>query len=601
MFNRLLVFVLVTVVFARPDVSHLKTVESKSGVTSYDVPISSVDKKYVTTTHNRFIQQDLPTVTYVPQVTYSQHYETSGNVVPTLVSNSATGHYGLLGQHGASSEGVHVVTQQGHGGGEKVVITQFGSQPTHGSGQIVGTHHVTHGQIAGIDQHQQHVQNEERVYFFSAPEELHHKTRVRINVVPTHTRKSNVIFVNAPSIPEIIPEVIVPPQQFVEDKTKVVVLVKEHDQFVPISVPAPVPVNKGKTEVFVVKYNDKNDAERILSGTGKFYESSLIQQDKPGFLSTLNANVIKHQAISNVAPSILQSHSDGVSFGTLQHGSHIGKTSIGSNVESSGNVYGLSDGGLGSSNSYGTQFVKVVDTTPKVESYVVKNVESGSGGGSGNIKAVNYEFNTANVVSSTPTVDLYEIKNPGGKQLSTYEVKTVETVKSTPTVVSYGIQNLGGNVQGNTESKTYEYRTVGDSNPSGLNVRYSGDVDGSNQSGYTIQSTEFVHNSPSSEFVSHDNIEGIKRALGKSGGFDIVSISKGTLDGSASLGVNTESLNFGSNVVAQDDNSFVRSVEISESATPSSALLQSKVFGSTQQSQIQKDAAKVVSSSTLSP
>ncbi|KAF5278073.1 hypothetical protein FQR65_LT03589 [Abscondita terminalis] len=677
MFDKVLVFVWVTVVVARPDVSHLKNVAQKATITSYDVPVSSVDNKY-TTLH--FQQQNVPAVGGVPSHVYG-HYQTSGNVLPTLVANTGSGQYGLVNRFDGSSggqgyyyesggssdsnnqginllaqlgqgvgqQGAHFVTQQGQGVGQQgaqfvvqqgqgggqqfvsqqsqglgqgvvttqfvsqpvqhevvhtqfvnqpvqhevintqfvsqpvqhevvntqfvsqpfqheVVNTQFVSQPIGGSGHI----NVVHGGggSGGIGHQQHYVKNEESVYYFTAPNEVKHKTHLRINVVPHHTKKTNVIYVNAPSTPEVIPEVVVPPNQVIEDKTKVVVLVKEHDQFIPVSVPAPLPVNQGKAEVFVVKYHDKQDAERILSGDGKVLSSSLLQQNKPNFVDSLSANVG-----STVGPHLqtVQQVSQSSNVGTGGKVVNIKEsTSFGTGY---GNVYGVQSGG---SNSYGTQQV-VVSTTPAIDT-----------------------FNLGSLNSGALTL------NAGNKQVNTYEIKTVENV---PAVATLGVENVGSVLSNQAVDR-------GSTNSAGLNIRFGEKVDGSNQAGYTIQTAEFVQNVPNSEFLGYDNIEQIKKLLGQSGqGIELVSISKGTLEGSAagfqnqgaffkSLGLDSESFNLASSAIPQDANTFFRNLEVSQGVNSIADLpLQSRSgesnFDGTKQIQIGNDVADVISGSAL--
>ncbi|XP_031346909.1 uncharacterized protein LOC116173534 [Photinus pyralis] len=333
MLSGALVILLIAGVFSRPDVSHLKGI--KQYASSYDVPVGSVDNEYVKTTH--VFHQDVPTVRYLRPFVYGQGagnqnvYYVSKAGEQHLVPITVTGGQVSSSSHGLENQGNNAYYTLQSGEQYLIPITLSGgsSSSSHGlqnqgnvqyvyqglgqgnaqhtsqginlasRGDYGGVNFVTHGGHGGVNfvsqggQSHSHagsgnaarvVENKERVYFFSAPEDaVEHHTRLRINIVPTHTKNSNVIFVKAPSVGKIIPEVVVPSHQVVEDKTKVVVLVKENDHFVPLKINAPIPISQGKAEVVVVKYHDKNDKARVVSG-GHIGGSTLIGQDKTSFI-----------------------------------------------------------------------------------------------------------------------------------------------------------------------------------------------------------------------------------------------------------------------------------------------------------------------------
>ncbi|KAB0795874.1 hypothetical protein PPYR_09935 [Photinus pyralis] len=430
MLSGALVILLIAGVFSRPDVSHLKGI--KQYASSYDVPVGSVDNEYVKTTH--VFHQDVPTVRYLRPFVYGQGagnqnvYYVSKAGEQHLVPITVTGGQVSSSSHGLENQGNNAYYTLQSGEQYLIPITLSGgsSSSSHGlqnqgnvqyvyqglgqgnaqhtsqginlasRGDYGGVNFVTHGGHGGVNfvsqggQSHSHagsgnaarvVENKERVYFFSAPEDaVEHHTRLRINIVPTHTKNSNVIFVKAPSVGKIIPEVVVPSHQVVEDKTKVVVLVKENDHFVPLKINAPIPISQGKAEVVVVKYHDKNDKARVVSG-GHIGGSTLIGQDKTSFIhGNVGSLTSRFDSSGSNAASVnvaggASGSSSGGSAQTLHAvgGGAEGQGVVNSNVETQ---YQVLQGATGdqssnqgnSGHSYQIKTVEVTGQAPSVSS-----------------------------------------------------------------------------------------------------------------------------------------------------------------------------------------------------------------------------------------
>ncbi|KAK4877580.1 hypothetical protein RN001_010086 [Aquatica leii] len=103
------------------------------------------------------------------------------------------------------------------------------------------------------------------VYYYGG-QSFGDKTRLRINL-NAGQRKTNVLFVKSPeSGSVVIPEVIAP-KQTSEEKTSVFVLSKKGEASGAITIPAGLSnkVVKTKPEVYYLKYNNAQDAERAVA------------------------------------------------------------------------------------------------------------------------------------------------------------------------------------------------------------------------------------------------------------------------------------------------------------------------------------------------
>ena len=617
--SRVLVIVLVAEVFGRPDVSHLLT-QNKQPVTSYDVPVSSVNNKYVSSSHTFRKEQEVPLVSYLPPFVNQQnaiqgsgpsvvsnvahgtgahqvHYVSqTGQQVPIAIlgGSSSSGQQQFVSNLGQSQGNVQYVTQSGGGHGQGNV--QYVSQVGQGGVNFVSQGGHSGGSL-GFSYRPQLVKNHERVYYFSAPEELEHLARLRINIVPTHTKNSNVIFVKAPSTGKIIPEVVVPPHQIVEDKTKVVVLVKENEEYVPISVPAPVPISQGKAEVLVVKYHDKNDASRVVASGGNAIGTTLVQHhDKPSFINTIG-NV----QYGNTGTLVSRFNSGDSKIDTSSISTGV------SNTNSDVNLQEVSKSLTGVVNKVGSGLhsVEIVNTTPKIQTYPTETSYVSSGLG-GNVESGKTEYQIIESIPSLENIKIaqnlqggaikgetqYEIKSVNDGQLinngNNYEIKSLISENSP----SYNFQNVGTQLVGNAGQQLFDTRFNADNfGSSGL-------------SGYTVKTTEILQDGPQAHSLSSDNLDSVKKLLG--GGIEIVSVSKGVLEGS---GVGSEAQNAVLKSLGISEGSYggigqgVSGFEIKQGRSGDESFLQSSssqgILGNTQQIKIGNDVADIISGSSL--
>ncbi|KAF2896499.1 hypothetical protein ILUMI_09679 [Ignelater luminosus] len=252
-----LVLSLGAVVFARPDVSHVinSGYHYKPPSTNYGVP---VDHGHVGTSHHHHHH-------HVPSDSYG---------VP--LDNKYSG-------SGQNNQGVP-------SGSYLPGNLQFQLPHLHSRADFLGSN--TGNKYEGYNPHL--IQDQKHVYYYAVPDD-EEPARLRIHVTPSNKKNTNVIFVKAPSYAPAVPEVIVPQHQ-AEEKTKVFVLVKKPEQPAPISIPAPAPV-KSHPEVYVVKYENQEEAERVLSGGRGGHPIGFNVHnlgDEASFVTALKSDIRQH-------------------------------------------------------------------------------------------------------------------------------------------------------------------------------------------------------------------------------------------------------------------------------------------------------------------
>ncbi|KAK5642913.1 hypothetical protein RI129_009080 [Pyrocoelia pectoralis] len=609
MFSSFLVLVLLAGALARPDVSHLKEIQNKQIVSSYDAPVNSVNSQYVRTSHTFGRGQEVPSLTYLPP--YLQRLG-DGNQQVYYVSQS--GGQQENGQGSGNQQQVYYVSQSGQ---QQIPITVTGGTSSSASqgnvqyvsqGQGQGNVHVSQGAHGGLNlvsqgsqsqsqggsghvllNNEHLVKSQERVYFFSAPDDIiEHRSRLRINIVPTHTKNTNVIFVKAPSTGKIIPEVVVPSHQIIEDKTKVVVLVKENDHYVPLTVHTPPPVNRGKAEVVVVKYHDKNDAARVVAG-GPAVGATLTSQDKSTFIhgngGTIVSRFSSSDANANTASVNVKGVSKTASVDTTESVLAVVSESPKIQTYSSDSSENTSNlGGQGAVNDGDLKILTLQSDVGSVEGAKIDvNVAQNQEGVVKSNVETKYEFKSVNSDQSS------NVNANQGSSDQTYQIKTVDISEKSPV---YNLQDASSLFVSNADQQ---------------GIRFSGDNSGYSQ-GYTVKTSEINQNLQGGQYVDYGNLDNLKKLLGD--GIEIVSVSKGTLQASGyggnaqdtilrSLGVSSDLLKHGVSAVSER----VNGADLGNSQGQQQFYYQTSgsTGGSdgTRQIQIGNDVADVISGSSL--
>ncbi|KAF5289143.1 hypothetical protein FQR65_LT02033 [Abscondita terminalis] len=117
------------------------------------------------------------------------------------------------------------------------------------------------------------------------------KTRLRI-LLNSAGRKTNVIFVKSPESGSVVVPEVIAPQSASEERTSVFVLSKKPEALGSITIPAGLSnkIVKTKPEVYYLKYNNVQDAERAvaqsLSG-GRAVGTGVQTLNKDSFVRTL--------------------------------------------------------------------------------------------------------------------------------------------------------------------------------------------------------------------------------------------------------------------------------------------------------------------------
>lgn len=94
------------------------------------------------------------------------------------------------------------------------------------------------------------------VYFYKAPTDFEPPARKPIKL-PKPQKNYKVIFIKAPSVPDVPPIVQIVPQN--EEKTLVYVLVKKPEEQTDIVIPSPAPTKASKPEVYFVNYQTQKE------------------------------------------------------------------------------------------------------------------------------------------------------------------------------------------------------------------------------------------------------------------------------------------------------------------------------------------------------
>lgn len=300
-----LVTSLLAVAFARPDIGlklrqqELLRQQQQQGYnyqppsTNYGVP------NFQQSSSNQFqSSQQIPSGGYIPSAPSSQF------LTPQVNFNENT----FAGGSFSSLSGFQGLSSQG-GNGISSFNSQFGSTASQGSLQQ-----------PDIQKH---------VYFYEAPYEPE-ETRIQKKIeVPAATKSYKIIFIKAPTqAPPTAPTIPAQPQN--EEKTLVYVLVKKPDDQPDIHIPAPIPTQPSKPEVFFIKYKTKEEAKNKIQGTLEGGKSESV-----------SANVVSDgaQFVSSIQDSIInQGQSDGIvssniaGQGTSSFTSQSGGTSFTSNL-----------------------------------------------------------------------------------------------------------------------------------------------------------------------------------------------------------------------------------------------------------------------------
>lgn len=157
------------------------------------------------------------------------------------------------------------------------------------------------------------------IYFHVAPEEPEEVRPQHPVVVSAPQKHYKIIFIKAPSPPKpVVPVIPVQPQN--EEKTLVYVLVKKPEDAPEVKIPAPIPTQPSKPEVYFIKYGTKKQ-QQIGSGQDEDNISS-------GNLLNHGPNTFGEQSEEN--DSLNNGHSENsYSFGST------GGASLGPSIEHS--------------------------------------------------------------------------------------------------------------------------------------------------------------------------------------------------------------------------------------------------------------------------
>ncbi|KAB0795927.1 hypothetical protein PPYR_09988 [Photinus pyralis] len=259
-------------------------------------------------------------------------YEPSGSYLPGVSGGhfgSGSAHHGI-GVHSGGHQFGGVHGGSGYRGG-------FGGQTGFfGSGGHGGYYGTSGSYGFGSEE-------DTEVHFYG--DDSHQQSRLRIHVAPAPSR-NKVLFVKSPEVgSSIIPEIIAPSAPS-HERTVVYVLSKKQDAVGTINLPASVTHNvvKTKPEVFYVKYKDAHDAERVVADSlsGKVAGSGVKSiNDKDSFVRTLSSGA--HGGINGILGSFgSSSFGSGGGYGGVTgiSGGHSGTLLETSGSSSSGSKYG---------------------------------------------------------------------------------------------------------------------------------------------------------------------------------------------------------------------------------------------------------------------
>ncbi|XP_031347091.1 pupal cuticle protein 36-like [Photinus pyralis] len=348
---QLILLGVVSVVLARPDVSHLGY--------SYSAPSGSYlpgEHAASSSSHGGRIipaqvvyEPSQPSGSYLPGV--------SGGAGGDGYFGSGSSHHGS-GHYGGSIGGFGGHGHQGGFGGQGGFVGGQGGL-IGGQGGFLGGQGGFIGGQGGFGGHDL-LSEDTEVHYYG--DDAQQQSRLRIHVAPAPSR-NRVLFVKSPDVgSSIIPEIIAPstPSQ---ERTVVYVLSKKQDAVGTINLPASVTNNvvKSKPEVFYLRYKDSQDAERVVADSlsGKTSGSGVRPiNDKDSFVKTLATG--QHGGINGILGSFGSGSSHGSSGISLGGHGISGGHGIGGGhtvISTGGGVGGLDAAGSSSSGSgskYGT-------------------------------------------------------------------------------------------------------------------------------------------------------------------------------------------------------------------------------------------------------
>lgn len=250
-----------------------------------------------------------PTNQFLPQVNFNENSFAGGSF------QSLSGNGGFQG-----------LSNQGGNGYAGSFSSQFGSTSSQNSLQSF--------------QHQQ-PQVQKNVYFYEAPyepEQPHiHK---HIPVAPA-TKSYKIIFIKAPTqAPPTAPIIPLQPQN--EEKTLVYVLVKKPDEQPDIHLPAPIPTQPSKPEVFFIKYKTKDEANHKIQGTLEGHQNEGViantVSDGATFVSSIKDSITHHGDASDSQGIITNGNFNPDNFAVQTGSTSITSNLAGSHSTSGGNL-----------------------------------------------------------------------------------------------------------------------------------------------------------------------------------------------------------------------------------------------------------------------
>lgn len=289
--------------------------------TSYGNPIQS-NQVFAS---SQYQQNRIPSGSYIPngptlpQVNFNEHSFTGGSTLNYPIGVNGGGFQGLV--------------NNGGNGYANSFSSQFGTTSSQSSLQFQQHAH-------------QQAQLQKHVYFYEAPyepEEPHiHK---HIPVAPA-TKNYKIIFIKAPTqSPPTVPIIPLQPQN--EEKTLVYVLVKKPDEQPDIHIPAPIPTQPSKPEVFFIKYKTQDEAKQKIQGTLEGHQNAGLTANAVGdgaaFVSSIKDSITHHHHGDASGEHGIITNGN---FGQDGFGTQFGNTQITSGLNGGSHTGGLVSSGL---------------------------------------------------------------------------------------------------------------------------------------------------------------------------------------------------------------------------------------------------------------